>query len=526
VNIFSRSMRYLPVILFALVLAAPFALRSAVVRDNSQQSGANAERLVVVTPHPDDVRKEFARAFNTWHLAHYNSAVTIDYRVPGGSTDVKRLIAAVYQPYRDANGNLPEDTPIGLDVAFGGGDFFFASELAPLGVLQPMHLPPDLIEAAFPQPTLAGVKLYDQTKGADGTPTPLWVGVCLSSFGILYNPDAFQSLGMPAPSDSDGWNDLTDPRLAGLLALADPSHSGSAAVAYQMVIQRAMADAENEFLSRNPSLKDAPKPVLAKNPAYQQAIAAGWKRGNGQLLKIAANARYFTDSSTIVPLEVSRGDAAAGIGIDFYAHVTEELVGSNRVRFVMPIGATAITPDPVAILHGVRGRRLELATHFVEFCLSPQGQRLWILKAGTPGGPQQSSLRRPPVRRDVYSDQSGWADTANPFTAAKGFNQRGEWMGTFTDARPLWVAAWIDARDSLRDAYQRILRVSDIHRRDQLIDELADLPLEMADVEQIRNQRVALQKSGGDVDEWRATQQIHWAQIFRQHCARVAAKAK
>jgi len=129
-------MRYLPVILFALILAAPFALRSAVVRDNSRQNAGTAERLVVVTPHPDDVRKEFARAFNAWHLAHYHSGVTIDYRVPGGSTDVKRLIEAVYRPYRDADGKLPEDTPIGLDVVFGGGDFFFASELAPLGVLQ------------------------------------------------------------------------------------------------------------------------------------------------------------------------------------------------------------------------------------------------------------------------------------------------------------------------------------------------------------------------------------------------------
>jgi iron(III) transport system substrate-binding protein len=518
-------MRYLPVILFALVLAAPFALRSAVVREKPQRGAAYAERLVVVTPHPDDVRKEFARAFDAWHLSHYNAAVTIDYRVPGGSTDVRRLLEAVYRPYREADGKLKAQTPVGLDVVFGGGDFFFAVELAPLGVLQPMHLPAGLVEHAFPQPTLAGVKLYDPTRLPDGKPAPLWVGVCLSSFGIVYNPDAYRALGLPAPAETDGWNDLTNPRLAGLLALADPSHSGSAAVAYQMVIQRAMADAEDQFLAANPSLRDVPKTIIAKNLAYQQAIAAGWKRGNGQLLKIAANARYFTDSSPIVPLEVSRGDAAAGIGIDFYAHVTEEMVGSDRIRFVMPVGATAITPDPVAILHGVSGRRLELATHFVEFCLSPEGQRLWILKPGVPGGPQQASLRRPPVRRDVYENQSGWADTSNPFTAARGFNQRSEWMGTFTDARPIWVAAWIDARDELRDAYQRILRLGDIRRRDELIDELADLPIQMADVEQIRNERVALQKKGADVDEWRARQQIHWAQKFRDHYAQVASKA-
>ena len=52
---------------------------------------------------------------------------------------------------------------------------------------------------------------------------------------------------------------------------------------------------------------------------YQIAISDGWHRGMSELLKIAANARYFTDSSSIVPNDVSRGEAAAGMAIDFYA---------------------------------------------------------------------------------------------------------------------------------------------------------------------------------------------------------------
>lgn len=511
-----------PILLFFLVLAMPFALRRAVVRQRSDQVAANSERLVVATPHPDDVRKEFARAFDLWHRAHYSTGVTIDYRVPGGSTDVRRLIEAIYRPYRDASGRLPDDTPVGLDVVFGGGDFFFDVELKPLGVLQPMRLPKGLIQTAFPQPALAGVKLYDTTRAFDGTPTPMWVGVCLSSFGIVYNPDVYRAMSLPEPSPDQGWQNLTDPRLAGLLALADPSHSGSAAVAYQMVVQRAMADAEMRVFAIAPELKALPRAELSKNTRYSRAIAEGWKEGNRQLLKIAANARYFTDSSPIVPLEVSRGDCAAGIGIDFYARVTEEMIGSNRVRFIAPPGATAITPDPVAILHGVKGRRLELATHFVEFCLSAEGQRLWILKPGTPGGPLQRSLRRPPIRRDVYLDRAGWADAGDPFEESKGFNQRGEWMGTFSDSRPLWVAAWIDSRDALKDAYAKILRVNDPSRRARLIEELANLPLEMADVEKLRDERVTMQRSGGDVDGWKARQQIEWAQRFRWHYASVA----
>ncbi|HEX4794986.1 MAG TPA: ABC transporter substrate-binding protein [Humisphaera sp.] len=519
-------MRYLPIILFALVLAAPFALRSAVMRRETSTTDANAERLVIVTPHPDDIRREFARAFDRWHREKFGSGVSIDYRVPGGSTDVRRLLEAVYQPFRDkTTGRLAPDAQVGIDVVFGGGDFFFDSELKPLGVLQPMHLPTQLLADAFPQPALAGVKLYDSSKAPDGSPAPMWVGSCLSSFGILYNPDIYRALGLPEPSEDHGWQDLTDPRLAGLLALADPSHSGSAAVAYEMVIQRAMADAEADIFAREPSIKALSKADLSKNAAYQAAIAAGWKRGMAQLLKIAANARYFTDSSPIVPLDVSRGDSAAGIGIDYYARVTAEMIGASRVRFIAPIGATAITPDPVAILHGVSGRRLELATHFIEYCLSQEGQRLWILKPGTPGGPEQRGLRRPPVRSDVYRDQTNWTDDVNPFKTAAGFNQRGDWMVLFTDTRPIWVAAWIDSRDALIDAYHQILKVTDPQKRQQLIDELADLPVEMSDVANLRAQRLDIQKQNGDLDEWRAREQIEWAARFREHYARVARKA-
>src|SRR5262249_38184128 len=152
---------------------------------------------------------------------------------------------------------------------------------------------------------------------------------------------------------------------AGLIALADPAHSGSAAVAYMIVVQRGMADAEQEFLAQHNELASLPRGQLAKNPDYQHALATGWKRGMSELLLIAANARYFTDSSPQVPNDVGNGQAAAGVAIDFYGRVYEETVGSQRCRYVAPAGATAVLPDPVGILHGVKGRQLELARHFV-----------------------------------------------------------------------------------------------------------------------------------------------------------------
>jgi hypothetical protein len=225
-------------------------------------------------------------------------------------------------------------------------------------------------------------------------------------------------------------------------------------------------------------------------------------------------------------MDVSRGEAAAGMAIDFYAKVTEESVGSDRIRFFAPIGATAITPDPIAILYGTKGRQLELAEHFIEFLLSTNGQRLWIVKPGQPDGPVDRSLRRMPIRRDVYHDRAGWADDIDPFATANGFNERGEWMAIFGDSRPIWVAAWIDSRDALQHAYARILKLPDPARRSALIDQLADLPITMSGVERLRSERKRLEKSHGELDEWRARQQIDWAEKFRSHYRDVAEEAQ
>jgi hypothetical protein len=295
-----------------------------------------------------------------------------------------------------------------------------------------------------------------------------------------------------------------------------------------MVIQRAMADAENDIFAAQPALKALPKADRAKNAAYQKALAAGFRKGMSQLLLIAANARYFTDSATQVPNDVGNGEAAAGTAIDFYGRVYEETVGPKRCRFVLPVAATATTPDPIALLRG--GPSPELARHFVEFTLTPEGQRLWELKPGTPGGPVARPLRRMPIRRDVYgkslADRADWCDPEiNPFEAAAGFNQRGEWMKPFSDLRVIWAAAWIDSRDALRDAYRRVLAVPDEKRRRELTADLADLRFDLSDIDAIMKERKALADQHGDLDLWQATKRIDLGNRFRAHYRDVAQKA-
>jgi ABC-type Fe3+ transport system substrate-binding protein len=506
-------------ILFGVVLATPFVLRRAIVRREAGEASTGAARLVVITPHNQDIRREFAIAFRAWHQKEYGEPVEIDFRVPGGANDVKRQLADVYRSWTGKDGKLDERFVPDIHVIWGGGGFYFENEIKPLGALQPIQLDPQTIGEAFPNLMLAGVPLYESTKDVKGNPTPKWIGVCLSAFGIVYNPDVYSKLGLPEPRQ---WHDLTDPRLFGQLALADPTHSGSAATTYMIVVERAMADEEEYLFAKRPELRDLKPTDRQGNPDYVAAISTGWKRGMAELVRIAANSRYFVDSGPMVPNDVGNGDAAAGIAIDFYGRVFQEVVGTGRCRFVMPTGATAVSPDPVGILAGVRGRELELATRFVRFMLTPQGQRLWILKPGVSDGPAARALRRAPIRLDVYRDRTGWTDDINPFDESRGFNQRADFETLFADTRPVWTAGWVDSRETLVDSYARILRLSDASRREELIAQLADLPITMQEVAAQRAERKRLESTGGNAEEWKARTRVEMTTRFRDHYKRVA----
>jgi iron(III) transport system substrate-binding protein len=515
-------------ILLLVTLLAPIGLR-ALIESQPASNAADADTLVIVTPHNSDIRNAFAEAFVQWHRRHYpdfGRPVAIDYRTFGGTNDIKRLLDTTYRPYRDARGKLPDPSAINpeIDVAWGGGDFFFDKQLKPLGLLQPMDIDPSLLTACFPKPKLAGVELYDYTLGPDGKPLPpTWVGVCLSEFGIVYNPDLYNHLGLPYPAQ---WHDLTDPALSGLVALADPTHSGSASVTYMMVIQRAMADAEGDYFKSHPAVAKLPPAAWTKDAGYNAAIAAGWKKGMAILLKIAANARYFTDSSTLPPTDVGNGNAAAGLAIDFYGRVEEEIAGPSRAVYITPKAATAIGPDPVAILYAVKGEKRTLAEHFIEFLLSPEGQRLWDLKAGVPGGPRLRALHRPPIRPDVYADRTNWADpTLNPYNDAGNFNQRAAWMALMADTVPIWGAAWIDNHDALVSAYRAVLAVPDATRRAALLDQLADFPVTMADVGAQHEAHNKIQNTT-EVDIWSARTHVEWLKKFAAHYRRIEQAAK
>jgi iron(III) transport system substrate-binding protein len=407
----------------ALILGIPFALKP---RAQARVGGA-AQTLVVITPHVPQIRAEFGPAFSAWHQRRYGEPVAIDYRAPGGTSEILTQLQSQYQAaaksgqFDLSDPNNPKAAPgtIPFDLVFGGGSYDHTRikngikveragpDGKPTTVTIPMSVPAgftkEQLEGWFGENSIGAQQLYD--------PQQCWIGVALSGFGIVYNkPEYLRLTGKPAP---ETFKDLADPRLLGMVILADPRQSGSVATTLDAILSN-----------------------------------YGWERGWRLLREICGNSRTFTNSSPKPPIDVSQGEGAAGLAIDFYGRGQSQAVlapgqsaEDSRVGYVDPKGATYIDADPVSILRGCP--HPELAKHFVEFCLSEEGQALWQLPSqtdprgeknpkgedGKPLGPRQYELRRMPARRVMYEkylDQ--FIDKANPFEIASKTKPAG-WRG-------------------------------------------------------------------------------------------------
>jgi iron(III) transport system substrate-binding protein len=455
------------------IIALPFALRPTRVSPTTSTSASLADTLVIISPHNEAIRTEFGQAFARWYQAQTGRTVTMDWRVIGGTSEIARFLEGEYnasfqnlwtrqlgQPWGNdvaaafANAKLAADaTPLakkaraaflasevscGIDLFFGGGSFDFirqaqAGRLVDSGILR---LHPDWFGGAGGVPqAFAGEEFWDK----EGR----WVGAALSAFGIVFNRDEIARRGLTEPAH---WADLADPRYAGGIALADPTKSSSIAKAFENLIQEQMQAALDT--------------AGGDKAAEPRAVADGWRDGLRLLQRIAANARYFTDSSQKVPIDVAAGDCAAGMCIDYYGRQQAEAVlrrgESNRVGYVSPVGGTVASADPIALLRGAPHRAV--AVKFIEFALSPEGQKLWNLKPGTPGGPTHYALRRLPVRADFYTaaDLAPLRSdpTEQPYASGSRLVYRSAWTGgLFKEMSFIVRVMCLDAHDELRAAW-------------------------------------------------------------------------
>ncbi len=466
------------------VLLGPILLRPKQERD----AHAGERALVIITPHNESIRSEFGRAFEAQYFAKTGQRVRVDWRTPGGTSEIGRYVASEYlaafqnhwthalgKPWSKAvdgsfdNGKITlgddpaRDTPeqqarraflaseVGckIDLFFGGGAYDFqqqakAGRLVDCGFIK-AH--PELFgdgAGKIPQ-TLSGEPFWD--------PQGRWIGNVVSSFGICFNTDALARISVPPPAR---WADLADPRFLHEIALANPTQSSSVNKAFEMLIQQQMGEVVAAIRSR----ADDPR---TPGEQEQAGVRIGWTQAMRLLMRIGANARYFTDSSTKIALDVEAGEAAAGMTIDFYGRFQSEAVrqpdGTSRLQYVNAAGGTSVGVDPIGLFRGAPNA--DMAREFIAFVMSPEAQRLWNWKVGTPGGPQRYALRRLPVLPALYAPEFRPLRSdpeVDPYELAKTFTYHGAWTGPlFSSISFTFRVMCIDTHDELTAAWRALI---------------------------------------------------------------------
>lgn len=464
---------------FILAFLAPLLLVSVPILLMPEETpiGKSAETLIIITPNSAQIKYEFEHAFRIFYKQKTGKEICIDWRAPGGTSDIVRYVdnsyIAAFRRYAEQHGMewteksasefkdrklkhgesklrdmfLDSNVGIGIDLFFGGGTFDMA-RFADMGYgidakveeRHPEYFENDEIPIEF-----AGEKIRD----AAGR----YYGCCLSSFGIAYNPERLKELGLQPPKS---WVDLTDPRYMNQLVIADPTKSGSVNKCYEMILQQAMQELGPE---------------------------KGWAEGFRRIKLFTANARTITDSAGKVVRDISSGDAAAGMCIDFYglseADWAMQTSGREKLVYVMPAGGSSVSADPIQLLRGAPHR--ENAEMFIDFLLSPEGSAIWMLKPGVPGGPVKSALLRPSVRRSLPNqldrDKMSYPDY-RPYETAGKFVYRSDWTGNYYSLLRVFVKCIaLDPCDELHRAWAAIIANGGPDKNPDAMEELLKLPV-------------------------------------------------
>ena len=500
--------RIILAVLFIALIATPLVVKSA---DDAPIANGARRQLIIVTPHVEQIRTEFQRAFSEWHLENYGETVAVQYRVPGGTSEIIKQLTAQYKAAWD-QGRIDPDTlhaepgSVATDLMFGGGSYDHGRLIRNLRVAHPDSgeevTVPMSVPAGFSQQQL-DFWYGENSIGVQNLyhPEQYWMGNALSSFGIVYNKDVYEALGIETP---DSFDDLADPRLQGWVALADPRQSGSITTTFDSIISH-----------------------------------YGWDKGWRVLRAMSANARYFTNSSTKPPLDVSYGDCAVGLAIDFYGRGQSQSVllpgqspDEGRVGYVDPPGEVYIDADPVSILRG--GPEPELAKRFVEFLLTEKAQSMWQFDPSAEQtddlGPRRHALRRMPVRRMMYERHfDRFMDRVNPFEIA-GDTESAGWRSSIG---PMMGAFAIDTHHECRGAWKTLnLARASAGFPSSALDEMENLFFAMPDHTMpdgtvlpftSENYR-PIRNSWRDRDhpDWASRSQIRYTEFFRSNYRRIA----
>lgn len=532
--------RQLPLLLaLVCVLLGPILLRPK----GTDIPTPGEQTVVIITPHNESIRHEFGRAFEAWYREKKGQRVHVDWRIPGGTSEIGRYVDSEYlasfQNYWSHTLHRPwsklvegsfsnkkvilgpepaKDTPeqqakrafldsaVGckLDLFFGGGayDFQQASAKGQLVDCGFLKAHPQMFGDGPGQiPKLVSGEPYWDPQGR-------WLGTVISAFGICYNTESLQRLGIE--DSPKRWEDLASPRYFRALALANPTQSSSVNRTFEMLIQQQI---QEKIADRNLTPEDE-----------KMAVSVGWARAMRLLMKIGANARYFTDSSTKIAMDVAAGEAAAGMTIDFYGRFQSEAVrrpdGSSRLQYVNAEGGTSYGVDPIGLFRGAP--HPDVARQFIEFVMSPEGQKLWNWKVGAPGGPQHYALRRSPIMPLLYKPEFGAVRTdpdVAPYELAKTFVYHDQWTAPlFRQIAFIFRVMCIDSHEELQEAWSELQAASSAGEATALFENVSAVDYTAA------NGRIRDALSGDKIKEVQLAKEL--ADHFRAQYKHAAALAR
>ncbi|MBP7865096.1 MAG: extracellular solute-binding protein [Acidobacteria bacterium] len=419
---------------------------------------SSGAQLVVISPHTNDIKATIKPLFEEWYRKKTGKSISVKWINMGGSNDALKYVRSEFAK-----------RPGGIDIdLFWGGGISPYFTLKKEGLLQRTELAPETL-AAIP-PVLGGVPLFDVDRQ--------WYGSCLSCFGIMANRSVCAARGLPVVKT---WQELTSPQYADLLGSADPRHSGSNHVAFDMILQK-----------------------------------LGWEKGWEVLTLLAANMKRFNISSKDVVKDLTSGDTAFCLSVDYYAWKEIEQQGADKVAFIVPEDISMVNPDCFGVLKGAP--HSAEAKLFIEFVLSPECQRVWMARAGSPGGPPSSSLYRLSIVKSVYDDiRKDTLIDFNPFTSpsgAAGYSvEKSEQLWDITG--DLFGSLLVDRHDELKQAWARIAAGGN---PPDAIAELCRMPVTEAEALQLAAQWKDPKRRNDTISQWQ--------EFARAKYAAAAAKVK
>lgn len=385
-----------------------------------QSTEQTADQLIIISPHPESIETEFGSKFEKWYEEHTGRPVKTDWRDVGGTSSNFRFIESEFDRVPDG---------IGIDIFFGGGTDSYL-RLADMDLLTPYKLPEAQLEQ-IPQ-SYHGIPVYD--------PKYRWYGAALSSFGIMYNDQLREITNLP---EAKKWEDLGNPELINQIGAADPRESGSAHMMYEIILQ-----------------------------------THGWEKGFELLTKLGGNVKKFSAGSNVIPRDVGTGQVIYGLAIDFYAYSQIAALGSDTIKYVLPTDGTVVNPDSIAILKGAPN--MSVAKLFLEFVLSKQAQKLWMLRDSDPEGPKWTGgLNRASVLPKLYDEMGDRSVVTNPFALdAAPFPYDADKGSTRWDiVNDLFGILIIDSHKELVDAWKTIANSQDSEKSTEAIVELVKMPI-------------------------------------------------